>query len=249
MAKSISSSPINPSLYSLCNLLGDKSRCQALLDRASFPLPPGRWARGSSAHQTRNLVSTQTSDLLWADKITDWGWTAMLPGPRQSWQRYHLWEIVVWATVLLHLSSCKADRPQSTLLLGLLCSLIPTHVWYPAWRTLAIQKFEETVLQRTTLNTSRNIVPPSQGQKSVHKHFWVALNFPRKKAFSANSRLHFTSESHGLVPHFSETRCMSLVMFVLCPTRAARSIFSEVFLSTVCLCFHSLSPRGGIDSV
>lgn len=134
MAKSISSSQINPSPYSLCNLLDDKSRWQVLLSRASFPMPPGRWAQGGFAHQTRNLVKAQTTDLLWADKdtvskITDWGWAAMLTSPRQSWQWYHLWKFVFWTTVWLHLPSCKADMPQSTLLSGLLCSLILTDSW------------------------------------------------------------------------------------------------------------------------
>lgn len=149
-------------------------------------LPHGPREMGFLCPPDKELGENPNPDPLWADKdtvskITDWGWTAMLTGPRQSWQRYHLWEIVVWTTVWLHFPSCKADVPQSTLLLGLLCSLIPTHVWHPAWRALIIWKFEETKLQRNTLNTSRNIAPPSQGQKSVHKHFWVVLSFPERK--------------------------------------------------------------------
>lgn len=92
-------------------------------------------------------------------------------------QWYHLWEFVVWTTVWLHFPSCKDDMQQSTLLLRLLCSLIPTHLWHPAWRSLLIRKFEGTEPQRSTLNTSRSIVPLSQGQKSVHKHFewfWIS---------------------------------------------------------------------------
>lgn len=124
--------------------------------------------------------------------------------PRQSWQWYHLWEIVVWTTGWLHFPSCKADMPQSTLLLGLLCSLISTHVWHPSWRSLIIWKSEETELQKNTLNTSRNIVPPSQGHCA--QTLGVVLNFPERKH---SMQTHVcTSESHGLVSHSLETRCM-----------------------------------------
>lgn len=189
--------PINPSPCSLCNLLDVKSRWELVLNRASFPMPPGRWARESSAHQTRNLVKTQTTDLLWfyrdtVSKTTDWGWAAMLTGPKQSWQWYHLWKIVFWTTIWLHFPSCKADMPKFILLLALLCFLIPTHMWHPAWRSLIIWKFEETELQRSTLNTSRNIVPPSQGQKSVQKHFeWFWVSQRESIQCKLTSPLHF----------------------------------------------------------
>lgn len=139
-------------------------------------------------------------------KITDWGWISMLTGPRHSWQWYHLWEIVVWTTVWLHFPSCEADMPQSTLLLWLMCFLIPTHMWHPAWRSLIIWKFEQTELQRNTLNTSRNIVPPSQGQKSVHKHLeWFWISQRESIECKLTSALHFRKP--GLASHSSESRC------------------------------------------
>lgn len=70
------------------------------------------------------------------------------------------------------------------------------------------------------------MVPPSQGQKSAHKCFLSGSEIPREKALNATSCLRFIS-----------------------PTRAARSIFCEVLLSTVCLCLLSLSPSGAADSV
>lgn len=135
------------------------------------------------------------------------------------------------------------------LLSGLLHTLITTYFWHHGWRSLIIWNFEKMEQQKSTLYFKSNMVPPSQGQKSVHKHFLSGSEFPREKTFNANSRLHFISESCGLVPHSSETRCISPVTLVLSPTQAARSIFCEVLSSTVCLCFPSLSPSGAIDSV
>lgn len=43
--------------------------------------------------------------------------------------------------------------------------------------------------------------------KSLCTNTWSGSEFPREKEFNANSRLHFTSESHGLASHSSETRC------------------------------------------
>lgn len=72
-------------------------------------------------------------------------------------------------------------------------------------------------LQISILNTERTTVPASHGQKSVHKYFLSNSEFYREKAFNANSRLHFTWESCGLLSHPSDPRCISPVTLCFLP--------------------------------